>query len=297
MSTILNDFLVDVADAIRDVEGSDSPIVPTSFSTRIRNVQSGNGGADNFLIETTDTLTVEIKPNTFTKCGPRLSSTLTVSLQAPTNTSIVNEYVFAFYANSGSAELVLPDSIVWANDNELIVESGYTYIVSIMDNIALYMKVAGNVYNMEKPQLGYDPDCAILYTTRNGELGDFSNYDVVDANLISNTYENGQGVLLYDAPVEVLGGDAFCDLGSDYGKPNTMVLPSTITDLGDYAFYATSGISALYIKATTPPIQRSGFFEQGNIPTIYVPMESVDLYVNHDDWKWLSSRIQGYNFE
>jgi hypothetical protein len=271
-------------------------INPQDFSTRIRNVQPGASKADNFLIETTDTLTVEIKPNTFTKCGPKLSHTLTVNLEEPINTGIVNEYIFAFYANSDMANIVLPDNVVWGNDDELLIEGGYTYIVSIMDNVALYTKAYGNIYNMESPQLGYDPDCVILYTTDSGELStDLNDYNICNANFISNTYENGQGILLYDAPITSINSSAFDDCISGL---STVVLPATVTSIGEDFGYGNS-IDALYIKSITPPAWSRYICEQGSIGAIYVPMESVDTYKNTAPFNYglYISKVNGYNFE
>lgn len=51
----------------------------------------------------------------------------------------VNEYMFQFSCPSDAAtELTLPNSVVWANDDELEPEAGHTYQVSVVNNLAIY---------------------------------------------------------------------------------------------------------------------------------------------------------------
>ena len=67
---------------------------------------------------------------------------LYVTLNEPTDNSIVNEYVFEFYiedANWGnSPALSLPDTIKWANDAAPVIEVNKTYVVSIVNNLAVF---------------------------------------------------------------------------------------------------------------------------------------------------------------
>lgn len=53
---------------------------------------------------------------------------------------IVNEYLFQFTSGSEPTVFSLPNSIVWANDEIPIIESGYTYQISIVNNCATYLK-------------------------------------------------------------------------------------------------------------------------------------------------------------
>ena len=53
---------------------------------------------------------------------------------------IVNEYLFQFTSGSEPTVFSLPNSIVWANDETPIIESGYIYQISIVNNCATYLK-------------------------------------------------------------------------------------------------------------------------------------------------------------
>ena len=111
---------------------------------------SGGGGdayAGNYPIVRSHGLT--LAPNTFTIISYALSGESTYSFGAPANTSIVNEYIVAFYVKASSVDVRLPTSVVWGNDDVPALEAGYTYIFSVVDNVALYTKAKGNIYNVQ----------------------------------------------------------------------------------------------------------------------------------------------------
>ena len=110
---------------------------------------SGSSYAGNYPISELYTLsTVSLTPNTFTILKYMFTSTvLSLTLSTPSNNSIVNEYIAAWYNDSNYSSISIPSSIKWANDDVLVLEKGYTYILSIVNNIAVYLKVEGNIFN------------------------------------------------------------------------------------------------------------------------------------------------------
>lgn len=70
-------------------------------------------------------------------------TSLTLTLAAPADATIVNEYMFQFTSGSTATTLSLPSTVTWDEDKgALTVESGYIYQVSILNNIALWARVA-----------------------------------------------------------------------------------------------------------------------------------------------------------
>lgn len=53
------------------------------------------------------------------------------------------------------------------------------------------------------------PDNEIWYTSTNGAVIELYNSEGFNANILSNTYENGKGVITFDADLDVLGNHAF----------------------------------------------------------------------------------------
>lgn len=68
---------------------------------------------------------------------------LTLTLATPADATIVNEYMFQFTSGITATTLSLPSSVVWDEDKgTLTVESGFIYQVSILNNVALWARVA-----------------------------------------------------------------------------------------------------------------------------------------------------------
>ena len=117
---------------------------------------SGESYAGNYPIYRfeSNSSSLAIQPNTFTIL--KYITAYIISLYPPADNDIVNEYIFAWYSHPSGNSLSLPSSIIWANDDVLIPEDYNTYIISIIDNVAVYIKVEGNIYNVTHPGGGGD---------------------------------------------------------------------------------------------------------------------------------------------
>jgi hypothetical protein len=84
--------------------------------------------------------------------------------------------------------------------------------------------------------------------------------------------------------LETIGRHAFIYCA----KLESLVLPATVTHIGEQAFGASCGIKTLTVKAITPPsVEHSlyGLFGAGSIETIYVPAGSVAAYQAAPEWE------------
>lgn len=102
---------------------------------------SGSSSSDNGAYAevnhgTSDT-TLTLTPNTFHVWNE--VSALTLDLGSETS-GVANEYLFQFTSGITPTVLILPDSIVWANDEAPIIESNYIYQISILKRFATLMK-------------------------------------------------------------------------------------------------------------------------------------------------------------
>lgn len=85
----------------------------------------------------TSSTTLSIAPNVLHKWGT--VSTLTITLTAPTDTSVYNEYMIQFSSGSTPTTLSVPSTVKWVS--EPMIEANKTYQISIVDNIGLIIGV------------------------------------------------------------------------------------------------------------------------------------------------------------
>ena len=172
-------------------------------------------------------------------------------------------------------------------------------------HLALFSKLSGTI---KQGKISYDR--YIFYTTNNQEITSPSSFDFGGANLVENTYTNGQGVMVFDGDVTRIASWAFTNCSSltsivipngvtsigegafrDCSSLTSIVIPNSVTSIGDFAFYGCSGLTSITCEATTPPTLGS-YNSLSNVGAVYVPTESVNAYQTDTNWSYYSSIIQ-----
>ena len=77
----------------------------------------------------------------------------------------------------------------------------------------------------------------IFYTTSDNKVIILSETDAFGANIVSNTYENGKGIITFDAPVTSIGSYAFYR----YSSLTSVTIPDSVTSIGELAFSGCTG--------------------------------------------------------
>ena len=106
----------------------------------------------------------------------------------------------------------------------------------------------------------------IIYTSKDGQV--VNPYDSTvfgGANILSNTYSNGVGIIEFDSSVTEIGQNAF----KNTTQLDTMILPSSVTNIKAYAFQS-SGITDITIPPTVTDISIGAFFHSELI-SIVIP--------------------------
>lgn len=98
---------------------------------------NSSGGAYALVEHGTNDTTYILTPNTFHVWGEVGNLTLTFGEE---QSGVANEFLFQFESGETATTLTLPDDLIWANDDIPVIESNYTYQVSILKGLATLMK-------------------------------------------------------------------------------------------------------------------------------------------------------------
>lgn len=94
---------------------------------------AGPGYKNEFDISSPATL--ELKPNHFYRVS--VSGDTVITLADTGHILVTNEYVMKIVC-TGTPNITLPDGLVWANDTAPVFTAGKTYVISIIDNLAVF---------------------------------------------------------------------------------------------------------------------------------------------------------------
>ncbi len=107
----------------------------------------------------------------------------------------------------------------------------------------------------------------IFYTSKNGKVVTPNNPEVFGAVIVSNTYANGVGVIVFDRAVSSVGNMAFNGLDN----LTNIVLPDGVTSIGEYAFYSCDGLTNISIPNSVTSIGQNAFFGCRSLTSITIP--------------------------
>ena len=129
----------------------------------------------------------------------------------------------------------------------------------------------------------------IWYTSSDGEIVEPTYTDhFFGATIVSNTYENGQGVITFDKDVTMIGDLVFSEQNNANGhKLTSVILPNSIIYIGKGAFLDCSLLTSFVIPQNLTTIKRSTFSGCTSITSITIP-DSVTT-IEHYAFAYCSS--------
>ena len=124
------------------------------------------------------------------------------------------------------------------------------------------------------------PDNEIWYTSSDGKVVSPKFSNVFGANVASNTYENGKGVIKFNSTVTSIGFSAF----SKCSSLTSITIPNSVTSIGDYAFEYCSSLTLITIPNSIISIGEYAFDYCSNLTEIAVPnsVTSIGRYAFSD---------------
>lgn len=118
-----------------------------------------------------------------------------------------------------------------------------------------------------------NPNRTIFYKSTDGKIITARGTDPFGANLISNTYENGQGMMIFDADVKKIGEEAFrmCTTLKE------IILPSSTKSIEYEAFVYCSNLEcAITIPESVTTIEERAFMGCNKVSAYYGKFASSD---------------------
>lgn len=112
----------------------------------------------------------------------------------------------------------------------------------------------------------YKPTDIIYYTSSDGNIVTPHKTDVFGAKIISNTYENGKGIIKFDGDVTSIGKSAF------YGcsRLTSITIPNSVTEIGREAFYGCDSLASITISDSVTSIGEKAFYSCDGLTSVTI---------------------------
>ena len=106
--------------------------------------------------------------------------------------------------------------------------------------------------------------------------------------IISNTYENGKGIIKFDKPVKALDANAFQN--AEY--LTTIYLPGSVNNIFNGAFYNCNSLAHVIMASESAPYIDNSYVFSDQKVVVHVPVGSADSYIDDEYWSYFY--IRGY---
>lgn len=120
------------------------------------------------------------------------------------------------------------------------------------------------IWDLVKPVV---PSNKILYTSSDGNIVTPYKTNAFGANIVSNTYNNGRGIMVFDDKVTTIGYFAF----SSCSTLTSITIPNSVTTIGNYAFCWCSSLTSVNIPDNVTTIGNSAFSNCKSLTNITIP--------------------------
>ena len=115
----------------------------------------------------------------------------------------------------------------------------------------------------------------IWYTSSDASVVTPNNTAAFGANVLSNVYENGMGIITFDGEVTKIGEDAF----SGCENLTSITIPDSVTEIGFYAFYNCTSLTIVTIPNSVTSIG-DYVFGYCSLTSVIIPDSVTEIGTN-----------------
>ena len=211
-------------------------------------------GKATVVAQTDAALTLQMDPTEATK-------ELTITCATPVTLGSTAETATTFW-------FVIPPT-TFANGFTLTVNdgSGGTFVKTTTGSLVIKRNVLKKSAALEVVIENCQPNNVIYYTSSDEKIITPSNPDVFGANIVSNEYVDGKGVITFDGEVTSIGDHAF----SVCTGLTSFEIPNSVTSIGDYAFEACYGLWLIGIPNSVTSIGLGAFEACSGLVLVGIP--------------------------
>ena len=107
----------------------------------------------------------------------------------------------------------------------------------------------------------------IYFTATDDKVVNFDKFAGFGANVVSCSYENGQGIIVFDVPVTTIGSKAF----SGCYNLKSIIIPDNVTSIGSFAFSSCSSLISVTIPDRVTSIGEEAFRFCTSLTSVTIP--------------------------
>ena len=131
------------------------------------------------------------------------------------------------------------------------------------------VKVTQNGKPEDKPKPVTQPNNEIWYTSSDGKVVKpyKEGKGIFGAEIESNTYKDGKGIIKFSGNVTTIGGAAFYECKN----LTSVTIPNSVTTIGGYAFYSCNSLNCVAIPDGVQKIGNDSFWYCSSLTSVTIP--------------------------